>query len=491
MYEKLLTTGVPLVLIYLAWAWGGLQQDWLLPAIAAAVILLVVLWISPPQARRDVASRSLPWWRDVFFYGGLLFLAYLTLQWWNAGRVLFFDVGFQEWRYSSPRHPDWPSAFTRPEAAQMLAWFFPAWVLGLVVRSPAIGTRAILGILRALVYGAGLLALVGIIQFATHAKARYWLRPTAEFFASFGYTNHAAAYFVLMGALAAGLLYRELFNVGGALRAATDIGRNPEGPVAARSAPPTLKRARSRIHIATLAVSLVLCLVGANLSLSRAGVILAWALAAFVAVYGLLRGWRRLRAAARVNLAAATIAVLFVFYFAVAGFGKKEILNEFTVKKPIHHRLCPALDKVNLAMGGRWELDQAAWRIWQDHKLLGIGGWGFRYLLALYVPQEEWKTVVQTSGKANVHCDPLQFLAEFGVIGFSLMLIALTALLNVGGAVPFRDPLWVMGVVGLSLVVIFSLIDLPFRCPVILCTWVVILAALPKVTEHAQSKQRV
>jgi hypothetical protein len=40
-----------------------------------------------------------------------------------------------------------------------------------------------------------------------------------------------------------------------------------------------------------------------------------------------------------------------------------------------------------------------------------------------------------------------------------------------------------MGVIGLSLVLIFSLIDLPFRCPAILCTWMVVLAALPKATE--------
>jgi hypothetical protein len=270
-----------------------------------------------------------------------------------------------------------------------------------------------------------------------------------------------------MGAVAAGLLYRELFRTG---------------------------EDRYRYRSVALASSLVLCLVGANLSLSRAGVILAWALAGFVAVYGLIRGWNRLSAVRRLNLAVATGAVLFVFYFAVAGFGKNEILKEFEVRKPIHHRLFPVLDNVNLAMGGRLELDEAAWRIWQDHKLLGIGGWGFRYLLALYLPPEEWKTRAQSPGKANVHCDILQFLAEFGVMGFGLMLTAVTSLilslfpLPLGERARVRvsatscDPLWVMGVIGLSLVLVFSLIDLPFRCPAILCTWVVILAALPKVT---------
>jgi hypothetical protein len=486
MREKLLVTGAGLILVYLAWAWGGLQQIWQIPAVCASACLLIGLLTSTSSRRKSL-------WRDYFFYGGLLFLGYLAIQSWNAGRVLFFDVGLREWRYSAPPHPGWPSAFSRADAAEMLTWFFPAWVLGLVVRSPGIGSRPLLKLLRALVYGAGLLSLMGIIQFVTHAKARYWVRPTHEFFASFGYTNHAAAYFVLMGAVAAGLLFREIFRsdafkVDRDLRArSVHTGFLLELDAARRSASthePVAPVAKTRMRVGALAVSLVLCLVGANLSLSRAGVILAWALAGFVAVYGLIRGWNRLSAVRRLNLAVATVAVLFVFYFAVAGFGKKEILHEFDVKKPIHHRLFTALDNVNLAMGGRLELDQAGWRIWQDHKLLGIGGWGFRYLLALYFPPEEWKVIAQNPGKANVHCDILQFLAEFGVVGFGLMLVAVWTLIGaIFQRACRRDPLWIMGVIGLSLVFIFSLIDLPFRCPAILCTWVVVLAALPKATE--------
>jgi hypothetical protein len=474
MREKLLVAGAGLILVYLAWAWGGLQQAWLLPAVWTAAGLLIALLIS--------ATSCLKWlWRDVFFYGGLLFLGYLTLQWWNAGRVLFFDVGLREWRYAAPPYPGWPSAFNKADAVQMLTWFFPAWVLGLVVRSPGIESRALLKLLRALVYGAGVLSLVGIIQFVTHAKARYWVRPTDEFFASFGYTNHAAAYFVLMGAVAAGLLYKEIFNVGGALRTAIDTGRRLVEPVATRSAPPTLKRNQSRV--VALAASMVLCLVGASLSLSRAGVILAWALAGFVAIYGLVKGWRRLRRVSRLNLAVATIAILFIFYFAVAGFGKKEILQEFAVRKPIHHRLCPALDKVNLALSDRPLLVAVALQMWRDNPIYGVGGWGFSHLLALYLPREEW-TYVQYPGRANVHCDIFQFLAEFGVVGFGLMLVApLILIVSLFQKTNRRDPLWVMGFIGLSLVVIFSLIDLPFRCPAILCTWLVILAALPKATE--------
>jgi hypothetical protein len=471
MTQKYLVFGLALILAYLTWVWGGLRLAWLPPAVWASWVLLGFLLATSWVPSRVDVSRSLPWWRDPFFYIGLLFLGYLALQWWNADRVLFFDVGFNEWRYSPPLHPDWPSAFSRPEAAQMLSWFFPAWVLGLTVRSPAVSKAALMGLLRGLVYSAGLLATFGVVQFLTRTRLQYWVASTGDgFFASFGYTNHAAAYFVLMGALAAGLLFREIFR--------SDV----------------LNRGGKRpLEMTALAVSLLLCLIGANLSLSRAGVILAWALAGFVAAYGLIHGWGKLKGAGRVNLAVVTVAVLFVFYFAVAGFGSKDISREFAVKKPIHHLLFPVLDNVDLALGGRVELDEAAWRMWQDHKLLGIGGWGYRYLLAFYMPKSEWKGFVQRLGSANVHCDPLQFLTEFGIVGFGLMLATLAVLIlsllpkgeraRVRVSVTRQDPLRVMGVIGLSLVVIFSLIDLPFRCPAILCTWIVILAALPIVTE--------
>lgn len=460
MTQKLLVSGLALILAYLSWVWGGLRLGWLLPVVWASCILLGILLAASLAPQSVTASRSRPVWCDLFLWFGLLFLGYLVIQWWNAGRVLYFDVGFNEWRYSPPRHSGWPSAFSRPEAAEMLSWFFPAWVLGLTVRSPFLGARTLRLVLRSSVMSAGLLALFGVVQFTTHTRSLYWWVPmTDDFFASFGYTNHAAAFFVLNGALAAGLLFHEIF----------------------RLHPGTL---RHPFRAMILAAIVLLCLTGANLSLSRAGVILAWALAAFVATYGLVRGWRKLGKAGRVNLAAATVAVLFIFYFAVAGFGSAAIAAEFKVKKPVHHMIFPVLDEVNLGLGDRPLLALTSIRIWKDHQWLGIGGWGFGHLLSSYVPSQKWEWV-KYPGRANVHCDPLQFLVEFGLIGGGLLLAALmTLVVDMFRNTNRRDPIWIMGVIGLSLVVVFSLIDLPFRCPSILCTWVLIFAAIPRVVNQ-------
>lgn len=492
--SNLLSAVTAFILIYLAWIWGGLHQVSFLVAVGAAGILLIGVLLAAVIPGNAPSHGGQPWWRDLFFYAGLAFLTYLAIQWWNAGRIMFFDVGLSEWRYSLPRHPGWPSAFMREEAAQMLTWFFPAWVLGLAVRSPTIGARKVRSIIRVIVYSAGLLSLVGIVQFVTQSKARYWIRPATDpFFASFGYTNHAAAFFVLSGALAAGLLYREVFRAQrvkfklGEVQVPVDHGLN-----GARSK-------RRTLRIMSMAACLLLCLVGANLSLSRAGVILAWALAGFAALYGLIRGWRKVGPVARVNLAAVTFATLCIFYFAVAGFGEKAIRNEFRATRPIHHRMFPILDNVNLYLSCRPLLDQVALEIWQDNRAFGVGGWGYRHLLAFYGPEEGRAALVENPGMANVHCDPLQFLTEFGTVGVGLMGIALLALIvplfrrhkasavatdrNRAGELQ-HNPLMTMSLIGLILIVIFSLIDLPFRCPAILCTWVVVLAGMNKVSRE-------
>lgn len=455
----LVLAALPLTAV--TWMWAGLKSS-LLPwftgcaaimGLALAIGPLLVRWtLSPPR------PSLYRWWiRDAFFWAGLGLLVYLGLQWWNAGRALYFDVELRTWMYAAPRHPSLPWAFERNDAAQMLHWFFPAWVLGLVMRSPFMTRLGVSRLTLSLVYGAGALALFGLVQFASHTRMIYWTTPMeSAFFASFAYANHAAAFFVMMGAVTAGLLFRDTF-----------------GPF----------RERRRKRLGCLVAVFILCLVGANLSLSRAGVILSWALASFVALFGLSRGWRLLTPAARVRLTAVVLAVVGVFYFAVSGFGNKEIRREFAVRKAPLHQLVPALAGVNLDLGPRPEMLHVAWLMWKDHPWLGVGGWGYRYLSAFYVPKAQWQVLRRRdSGRANVHNDPMQFLLEFGIAGCALLAAALAALLApLFRKTVARGAVLALTGAGLALVVAFSLIDLPFRCPAILWTWVTVLAALPKL----------
>jgi hypothetical protein len=84
---------------------------------------------------------------------------------------------------------------------------------------------------------------------------------------------------------------------------------------------------------------------------------------------------------------------------------------------------------------------------------------------------------------ADVHCDPLQFMVEFGVVGAGLLVVALAELtVPLFGPGLNRGAVFTMTCSGLALVAVLSLIDLPFRCPAVLWTWTAMLAALPKLT---------
>lgn len=452
--DRRLAWGCLLFLVAAAWRWAGLKRADALFFTVAAASLLALYFLS---GRRPLKQ-------DAFFWLGLLFLAYLGLQWWNTGRELQYDADARRWLYSPPPHPRLPWSFTRREAAQMLYWFFPAWVLALCLRAPGM-TRKHLGlVMRGLVFTGGALALCGAVQFLSGSPHLIWrMPPRAISFASFGYANHAAAYFLLLAGVAAGLLFRQVFR---------------------------RDRPMSRLTVAGLAVSLALCLAGANLSLSRGGILLAWLLAAFTAAYGMVRGWRLLRPAARVHGLVAAAVVGTALYFAVLGVGGRAIRGEFTPRRRPAHQLVPGLAQFNLDLSDRPRLWKAAWSAFKDYPLYGTGGWGFRYVVAFYLPPEEWDYLRNNPGRANVHCDPLQFLAEFGLAGGGLMALAAAALtvplLGRGGR---RGAVFTMSCAGLLLVAAFSLIDLPFRCPAVLWTWTAVLAALPGLTARGPSPE--
>lgn len=459
--NRCLAWGLAALLIAAAWRWGGLRAADGPFFSAAAAGLLIAALAFPFRSGSGAPGDGFPggWPRDFFFWSGLLFLAYLGCQWWNAGRELVYDPSAQRWAYAPPRQPSCPWAIAKPEAAQMLHWFFPAWAIGTVIRSPRMSRRELNGLARALLFSAGALAVAGAVELLTGAPGRFWrLPPGCDSFAAFGYGNHAAAYFVMLAALAAGMLFREGFR--------------RDRPADGRT-------------VAGWTTALLLCLAGANLSLSRTGVILAWLLAALAAGYGLLRGGRILRPAARFRWAAATAAVGILLYFAVACPRGAAIRAEFALRRQPRTQLIPAWSTVNLDLSDRPRLWGAAGRTFRENPWYGTGGWGFRHLAAFHLPVNQWPAFRSNFGRSNVHCDPLQFLVEFGLVGSGLLALALGALLApLFRAGVRRGAVFTFVGVGLAAVFAFSWIDLPFRCPAMFWTWTALLAALPKWTSR-------
>lgn len=445
------------LLIYTAWVWAGLRPSFhQYGAIIACVLGASLLVGGSADGRKAIL-------RDPLCFIGLAFLGLLTLQWLNAGRTLYLDEVLNEWRYSAPPCPGWPFAFDRAEAWQILTWFFPAWIIVLTARSPRITSGAMLRLLRWLTYSAGLLALFGLVQWFSGTKKVYGITPfDASFFASFTYRNHAASFFALTASIAAGLLGWEQ--------------RARRGRM--------IRRGR----LLALTVSLLLCLSALLFCGSRAGLFFGLFLVLSLTGYGCFYVWRNGTRMRRFHLTAALVAVAALTLWVAATADVNRIpqrLKPLAVQRitrgyedagELYLSLSPAL-RLTLAM--------AAWDMWKQHPWFGVGGWGFRYLLAFHIPEEQWDTVVTRYGRANVHMDWLQFLAEFGLVGVGLMLWA-GGLLTRDFVRAFRrhDPLGLMLGVGMGMVIMHSIIDLPFRCPAVLYTWLLALTALPAIEKR-------
>ena len=461
--EKIAATLVAALVAAPAWLRGGTHASWmhgvaLAAAAAAPVLITLQFWRrrsapQPPAAAGRPSRRLLA---DPVFWLGLVFLGLLATQWWNTGRALFYDAKLAKWDYSPPPHPGLPFSFTAGEARQMIDWYLPAWIVVLALRSSLFSAAGIRLVWRLLAGHAALLALFGIAQFATHTTSMYWRLPMeVHFFAAFGYQNHAGSYFLMALPLAAGLLCFEL------------------GEHAA---------ARSRIRVAILAAAMLLSLVGANLSLSRSAILLSWAMLLPLAVLAVAYFWPRIGPARSVNLVAAGAGVLCLAALLTFGLGRQAIPREFQPEKDHKGFLLRETDY------RAFQLRTAA-RVWLDHPWFGVGGWGYRYLMAHYLAPADWRRI--TPGKANVHNDPLQALVEFGAVGAG----ALAAVVAVLLARVFRSgagwpPLVLFPVTGAALVGLQSLIDLPFRSPAVLLLWLACLAGAGRAAGRGVRESR-
>lgn len=427
------------------WARGGtaLALQGPLPWAGLGILAFLVLDRSHHAASGQELLRSLR--ADVVFWAGLSFLILLTIQWWNAGRQPYFHPFEQRWIFTPAAHPGWPWAVERDAAAEMLRWFFPAWALMLALRHARSAAWLARKVAWFLVLNAGVLAAFGVAQMLSGTKRIFWITPMSDhFFASFGYENHAASYFALIFALAAGMLLQRLRTSGACVRGHC---RRP-----------------ARGAITAVSVCAVLCLAGMALSFSRMGVALAVVLSGAALIAAARLSWSRASLAQRVAAMAALIMGLAAFSFVIATIGGDALAQKVA--------LLPHAD-VPQELNTRWFMVRSAGHIWLDHPWFGVGGWGYRHFLPLMATAEH---VALAPGDANVHNDAVQFLCEFGVVGFGLMLVATLAFAwpLLRKARHHLTPGLALAGLGLVAVLCHSLLDLPFRSPGILTAWLAV-----------------
>jgi hypothetical protein len=454
---------VLLLVWFLTWVHGGTRPEhlrsvpWLLFLLGNALLML------PHQrgaetlpAARVRMGRSLL--QDPVLWLGSALIVLLVLQ--GVYPTGLLPSGEGQSRTVLAALNRWiPFSINGAEARQLLDWFPPALAALLAVRH-GLNRQGRRALLHGLVWTGALLAVFGWIQEWSGTHALYGLTPLpAHFFASFGYENHAGAYFTLLFTISGGLWFQTQMDKEGSKRAWR------------------------------LLFPLLLNLSGVFGSRSRASMVLSILILAGGGLACILASWTRLQRAPRI--AAIVFAVLIV------------TLSLGIFRYMPQTGACAELATVRPAtifqdaIGDRLMQYRSAWAMWCDFPVFGVGGWGYRYLLSEYVTPDELHYMKQANGKANVHNDALQFLAEHGLVGFGLMLAVIGVVLHpvVRGmlrawrTVPVVDwdhpyvplllrvPATVYAILlGATATLIQSLIDLPFRSPAILITWTLCLA---------------
>ena len=486
---------VAFIAIYLAWMRGGTVPDYYAPLPWLAVALLEMTILFPVLKKGETDSegrtrvlRSIL--RDPVFYIGIVFLAFLGIQCANGPCELTYDVELGAWKYTDPPFPNLPSCIDREETSQLLYWFAPVYAVVLAIRH-GMSRKSKMNLLRVLVVSGALLALVGTLQFITGTKKIFWMTPIdVQFFASFGYPNHAGSYFTLMFSICVGLLLHALGD----------------------------EENHGKVH--WIVICLVLNLLGATLSLCRAAICLSWGIALVAVIYGFAYVGPLVSKSAQLRSAMLVIVGLgiaaFIFFVAYPDNSvRREINSIFHSRRNarIEKTEAKAADGDAKAAGGQISIEnpfagdrtllrEAAVGIWKDYPWTGVGGWAFRRYVGLYVDQSQWNAI-RTRGRANVHNDFLQYLCENGLFGVGLIFGTIIVLLvpiwhrlvnmvvspknvqqpeqvDTERVFVFRvSPIvWFMSI-GTLAVVVHSLVDLPFRCPAIMVLWFICLAVMP------------
>lgn len=424
------------------WAAGGTYKPWQGSFLWLTLFAWVCFFAAGTSTLRSTrVSRLKKLMLDPVFWFSLLFLCFLYVQYFNAGRIRAFDFDLFKYVYSSPRHPSLPWSFTRWESMEMLRWFAPILTVFLLLRHTwkIISPRILLWLVC---LNGFLNALLAFVHSYLGWEKMYTLQKFGkDVYGSFGYPNHGAIYFILLFSLGLGLLLQEM------------LVESSE---------------RDRPTLAFAAVWTPVFFMAANLSTSRAGILGAWFVLILSVISVVCIAFPRMHPVQRLY---ALLAAGILFAFMVAVF--------LLVAQPVHlTELRNATVNLNVynEFNARFFQVEAAWNMWRDHPGFGVGGWGFRYLQAEYIPEEKWG-LISGLGKANVHHDLMQFLVEFGIIGFALLMgvflptmlkhirnLFRTPLLDQSA---WASPLRICPLCGLFVLIGDSQIDIPLRSPAV------------------------
>lgn len=453
--ERALVIVACIHLIFLPWAIGT-RDAWSQFTVFGFGLISFVLALLPRHYEGEYSPEGefrinpiLRLIRFPVFWIGLLFIGYVLAQALNPAWARVSDG--TAWWIEPRDHITWLPTSIEAPASRMNAWrmlsvYASIWLLGCALWTGLSRRTAVMGVLGVLVGNGALLGLIGVLQQVTHTEKILWFIkvPVSHPVATFVYENHGGAYFNLITIVAVGLMVWHL------VRGQRRMVRSSPAPV-----------------FALLAITTGMLVFVSN---SRASMIL---LIAYIVLGSILYGaWRMFGAREDGNRIVSILVACVTLAFVGAG---AAYLNLSKSMAQLGTLFEPAVsDSIDFRISAR----KATYELFQDKPLTGWGAGSFRHVF----PQKQqfYPDIFFAGGDSRLfwdhaHNDYIQALAELGVIGLSLPLLALGWLVwrlcRLGG---LGQPAFLLLVLGLGLTLAHSWMDFPLYNPAILTTFCVV-----------------
>lgn len=479
MREKLIVGTAALTLAYTAWGFAGVIA-WSLHVMLAGglLTLFLALWPSRERQQKPVSFVRIPRiLRSPQFYAVFAFLGYLVLGALNPGWEIVSDE--RGWWLSSIDPPlgDWLPTSVESHYEPMNPWRI--FNMHLAAFSLALGLRlglkrrvSLLFVLWTFLASSVLMAIVAIVQHASGADQVLWTygSENRSFWGSFFYRNQGVA-FLNWSLVIAGVLY--FFH---ALR--SRLRGHSGGP-----------HFLAFCLIALLAVSV-------GLALSRGGIVFASILTAvFLLLVFIDYTVHTLTQTSRHTLPITLALSLMLASLLSFGLVQAYYAVDWEAMDRRFGDIEETIEKAD--RDARVLSSKMTWEMAQDRLWTGWGAGSFRYVFPRYQIREPSLFYARHHPKRGwsgrkfyryAHNDILQFLAEYGVVGVSLLLVAiLSFLLPLWSA--FRSSPFALLFFGAGLACVFghAFLDFIFHSP---AYWVAFVGGLALVSRLLQLESR-
>lgn len=400
------------------------------------------------------------------FYWALAFLGYLSISAFNPAWQIKSDARGWWLEAMEPPAGAWLPTSVEAPYDPMNVWrifnmHLAAFSLAFGLYFGLSSRRATLFVLWSFLLSLSLMALVAITQKYTAANSVLWLvsSENPSFWGSFFYRNQGTA-FLNWGIVVAGVLY---------------FYHSHHNRLAVRTGGPHF--------LAFCLIGLIAVSVG--LALSRGGILFCAMLIIVFLIFSLTDYiYHTIAQLSRYTLViTVTIALTLTFLLSVGLFQANRAIDWQAIEKRFGD-IGATIE--NAESDARMLSTQVTWEMAQDALWLGWGGGSFRYAFPMYqqdVPELFYARNHHKRGWEGrrfyryAHNDILQFLAEYGIIGCSLLVFSILSLLIPAYRATSDLPLSVLYLlVGMATAIAHAFLDFIFHSPAFWVSFITIIA---------------